>query len=314
MALPEALTPALSVIIVSWNVRGLLADCLQSLRAAADSCPHECLVIDSASEDGSAAMVAERFPEVCLFASEENVGFVRANNWGLREARGQFFLLLNPDTVVHPGALTSMLAEMERDSRIGILGPQHLHADGRHQSTRRRFPNPAITLLESTWLQPIAPRRLLAQYTLEDRDDNGNYDVDWVQGSALLVRREMWEAIGGMDERYVMYFEEVDWCQRARRAGWRVRYHGAAQITHHGGASSEQAPTRRQWHFDRSKLRYTRQYQGVFLALLLLGVLRLGYLVRMGLEAGKWLLGHRRQLRRQRLRGYGKLFVSPLWR
>lgn len=312
--MPEATRPTLSVIIVSWNVRVLLADCLQSLKAAAESCPHECLVIDSASEDGSAAMVAECFPEVRLFASEENIGFVHANNWGMREARGSFFLLLNPDTVVHPGALPNMLAAMEQDPRVGILGPQHLNPDGSHQSTRRRFPNPAITLLESTWLQPIAPQRLLSHYAMEDRDDGGNYDVDWVQGSALLVRRELWHAIGGMDERYTMYFEEVDWCQRARQAGWRVRYHGAARITHHGGASSEQAPTRRQWHFDRSKLRYTRQYQGMTLAMLLLLVLRMGYLVRMGLEAGKWLLGHKRELRQRRLRGYGNLLFSPLWR
>lgn len=312
--MPAPMTPTLSIIIVSWNVSELLADCLQSLQAAADSCPHECLVIDSASQDDSAAMVAECFPEVRLLTCEENVGFVHANNRGMREARGSFFLLLNPDTVVHPGALPNMLAEMEHDPRIGILGPQHLNSDGSHQSTRRRFPNPAITLLESTWLQPIAPRRLLSDYTMDDRDDGDSYDVDWVQGSALLVRRDLWEAIGGMDERYKMYFEEVDWCQRARQAGWRVRYHGPTRITHHGGASSEQAPTRRQWHFDRSKLRYARQYQGMSLALLLLVVLRLGYLVRMGLEAGKWLLGHKRELRRRRLRGYGKLLVSSLWR
>lgn len=312
--MPASTTPTLSIIIVSWNVRELLADCLQSLRAAADSCPYECLVIDSASEDGSAAMVAECFPEVRLFACEENVGFVHANNWGMREADGSFFLLLNPDTVVHPGALSNMLAEMEHDPQIGILGPQHLNSDGSHQSTRRRFPNPAIALLESTWLQPIAPRHLLSDYTMDDRDDGDSYDVDWVQGSALLVRRDLWEAIGGMDERYTMYFEEVDWCQRARQSGWRVRYHGAARITHHGGASSEQVPTRRQWHFDRSKLRYARQYQGMTLALLLVVVLRLGYLVRMGVEAGKWLLGHKRQLRQRRLHGYGKLLVSPLWR
>ncbi|MCY4106677.1 MAG: glycosyltransferase family 2 protein [Chloroflexi bacterium] len=305
--------PDLSIIIVSWNVREFLAACLNSLSAAASSCPHECLVIDCASEDGSAAMVAEQFPRVRLFRAEENIGFVRANNWGMREALGRHFLLLNPDTFVAEGALPVMRAEMEHEPRIGILGPQHFNSDGSHQSTRRRFPNGAIALLESTWLQALAPPRLLAHYYLEDLSDEGSYDVDWVQGSALWVRRELWQAIGGMDERYTMYFEEVDWCQRARRAGWRVRYHGAACITHHGGASSEQVPTMRQWHFDRSKLRYTRQYQGRALALLLLLVLRSGYLTRMALEAGKWLLGHKRALRLRRLRGYGKLLVSPLW-
>ena len=111
-----------------------------------------------------------------------------------------------------------------------------------------------------------------------------------------------------------MYFEEVDWCARARKAGWRVRYHGAARITHHGGASSEQAPTRRQWHFDRSKLRYARQHQGRGLALTLLAVLRTGYASRAALEAIKWLLGHKRELRWQRLRAYWRLLWSPLWR
>lgn len=306
--------PLLSVIIVSWNVRELLAACLQSLLEETDSCPHECLVMDCASEDGSPAMVAERFPQVRLFPSAENIGFVRANNWGMREARGQFFLLLNPDTEVHRGALASMMAEMAGDPRLGILGPQHRQSDGSHQSTRRRFPNAAIALLESTWLQPLAPRQLLAHYYVVDGEDEGSYDVDWVQGSALLARRAVWEEIGGLDERYTMYFEEVDWCMRARLAGWRIRYHGAARITHHGGASSEQVPTRRQWHFDRSKLRYTRQHQGKGLAFLVLAVLRIGYVTRAVLEASKWLLGHKRELRWRRLRGYWRLLWSQLWR
>ncbi len=306
--------PPLSVIIVSWNVRELLAACLESLSAEVESCPHECLVIDCASEDGSAAMVAERFPQVRLFPHTENIGFVRANNWGMREARGQYFLLLNPDTEAHRGALASMMTEMAREPRVGILGPQHRQSDGSHQSTRRRFPNAAIALLESTWLQPLAPRGLLARYCLAERDDEGSYDVDWVQGSALLARRAIWEEVGGLDERYAMYFEEVDWCRRARKAGWRVRYHGAARITHHGGASSEQAQTRRQWHFDRSKLRYACQHQGRGLALTLLILLRAGYASRATLEAAKWLLGHKRELRRRRLRAYWQLLWLPLWR
>lgn len=312
-AAAEGEPPALSVLIVSWNVRELLAACLASLAAEADSCPHECLVIDCASEDGSAQMVAEQFPGARLFALDENIGFARANNLAMRQARGQFFLLLNPDTVVHRGALRAMLEEMARQPRVGLLGPHHRGRDGRHQSTRRHFPNAAIALLESTWLQPLAPRRLLERYCLAERDDDGSYDVDWAQGSALLVRRALWEEIGGLDERYVMYFEEVDWCRRARLAGWRTRYHGGARITHYGGASSAQVPTRRQWHFDRSKLRYARQHQGRPLALALLFILRAGYLCRGLLEALKWLVGHKRQLRRQRARAYGRLLTRPLW-
>ena len=164
-------------------------------------------------------MVAERFPQVRLFPHNENIGFVRANNWGMSEARGQYFLLLNPDTEVHRGALASMMAEIAQEPRVGILGPQHRQSDGSHQSTRRRFPNAAIALLESTWLQPLAPRGLLARYCLTERDDEGSYDVDWVQGSALLARRAIWENIGGLDERYKMYFEEVDWCARGAQGG-----------------------------------------------------------------------------------------------
>ena len=306
--------PPLSIIIVSWNVRERLAECLKSLNAAEAECPHECLVIDCASEDDSAKMVAENFPKTRLFALDENIGFVRANNLGLGEARGEYFFLLNPDTLLTPGTLAHMLQELAHEERVGILGPQHRHGDGRHQSTRRRFPDALTTLLESTWLQPLAPKCLLARYRYCERDDDDCYDVDWVQGSALLTRRALWEEIGGLDERFVMYYEEVDWCQRARAAGWRVRYCGAARITHYGGASSEQVPTRRQWHFDRSKLRYARQYQGLALAGLLFILLRLGYILRAALEACKWLLGHKRPLRRARLRAYRQLLHLPLWR
>ena len=304
----------LSVIIVSWNVADLLAACLDSVycsleRSALDA---EIIVVDSASGDNSVAMLRDRFPSVQLLASSDNIGFARANNLGLQRARGRFILLLNPDTEVLGNALQRLVEELESTPRVGAVGPHTLNSDGTTQSTRRRFPTLLTACFESTWLQPWAPRELLRAYRVEERDDDDCFDVDWVQGSALMLRREVYEQIGGLDPEYVMYSEELDWCRRAKAAGWRVRYVGDASIVHHGGRSSEQAQARSQIHFQQSKLRYVRIWHGGRSAHLLRVLLLLMYLHQLLLEAAKGLLGHKRPLRRQRVRAYWQVLRSGL--
>ncbi|MDE2750734.1 MAG: glycosyltransferase family 2 protein [Chloroflexota bacterium] len=310
----------LSVIIVSWNVRDLLDKCLSSLGASSRSirpgadadCDIEIIVVDSASDDGSPALLRENYPAVTLLEQSENIGFTRGNNIGLAQARGDYLLLLNPDTEVCPGALAQMIDYMMRHPHVGILGPQTFNSDGSHQSTRRRFPTLMTGIFESTWLSAWAPAGVERHYRMLDTPDDAILEVDWVQGSALMMRREVYQAIGGLDEGYIMYSEELDYCRRAVLAGWRVCYHGGAQITHHGGKSSEQVAALKQIHFQTSKLRYFLKHHGYSHYLILRALLLLQFSWQLCLEGVKGALGHKRDLRAQRVRVYWQVLRSGL--
>lgn len=303
----------LSIIIVNWNVRDLLAACLRSIESYHGALEIEVLVVDSASSDDSVAMVQRDFPDVKLLPQTENVGFVGGNNIGLAAATGRYVLLLNPDTEVHPHALSDMVAYMDAHPEFGILGPHTLNTDKTHQSTRRRFPTLFTAMVESTWLQTFAPASLLTHFYVSDLPDDGTYEVDWVQGSALLARREVYEQLGGLDPRYIMFFEELDWCKRAVLKGWRVVYKGDSYITHHGGQSTEQVNTRKHIHFQHSKLRYFRKFHGRLAALILRVVLIANYGMQVLIEAGKGLMGHKRELRRERVLTYAAVLRSLMY-
>ena len=311
----------LSIIIVNWNVRDLLDLCLQSLFAAdlafsdADrrSLPRaEVIVVDSASTDGSSDMVRAKYPLVTLLPQRENVGFTRGNNIGLARATGEYLLLLNPDTEVRPDAFSIMLGFMNARSQAGIVGPHTLNSDGSHQSTRRRFPTLSTGIFESTWLSSWAPKAIERRYRLLDTCDDAVLEADWVQGSALMFRRAVYADIGGLDEGFTMYSEELDFCYRAKKAGWQVYYHGAALITHHGGKSSEQVAAPTQIHFHTSKLRYFRKHHGYATYLVLRAILLLQFCWQLALESSKGALGHKRQLRAKRVRTYWQVLRSGL--
>lgn len=304
--------PDLSIIIVNWNVGALLRTCLHSIERGRDTLHIEVIVVDSASSDNSVAMVRAEFPWVRLITCQENVGFPKGNNLGLAAANGRFLYLLNPDTEIVGDALSVMVGYMQQHTDVGVLGTQLLYPDGRIQSSRRRFPSVLTGLFESTWLQPLAPRRLLRHYYAQDLPDDQPADVDWVMGASLLLRREVYDQVGGMDEAYFMYSEELDWCRRIKDAGWRVVYLPAAQVIHHEGKSSEQAVTARHVNFNRAKLRYFRKYHGRFAAAFIRGVLLLNYAAQLLLEGGKGVLGHKRPLRWQRVRAYWQVLRTGL--
>ncbi|MFP4323686.1 MAG: glycosyltransferase family 2 protein [Anaerolineales bacterium] len=301
------MTPDLSIIIVSWNVREMLRECLASIARYHGVLRVQIIVVDSASTDGSAAMVRADFPDVLLLAQAENIGFVRGNNLGLEHATGRYVLLLNPDTRVHAHALGDMVGYLDAHPEYAILGPHTLNTDGTHQSTRRRFPSLALALFESTAFQGLAPRGLLRRFYAQDLPDEGTFPVDWVQGSALLARRTVYEAIGGLDPAFVMFFEELDWCKRAAAAGFGAVYLGAAYITHHGGGSTAQVSARKHTHFQFSKLRYFRKHHGRPAAWLLRAVIVLSYGLQTLIEGAKLAVGHKRDLRAARIRVYGQL-------
>ncbi len=302
----------LSIIIVNWNVADLLAACLSSIYAGLGDLRAEVIVVDSGSTDQSVALLGEHFPQVNLLAQAENIDYTRANNLGLAQAEGRYLLLLNPDTEIMGDALAQMVGYLDVNPNVGIVGPYTHNTDGSYQSSRRRFPTLTTAFFESTWLQALAPKAMLDRYYVNDAPPNQTLDVDWVQGSALMARREVYAEIGGLDEGYVMYSEELDWCKRAKDAGWRVVFLAEAHIIHHGGKSSDQVVGRRHILFQESKLRYIRKYHGVIAAQSLRLFLLLNYAIQLALEAAKGLMGHKRALRQERVQQYLQVLRSGL--
>jgi len=301
----------LSIIIVNWNVKELLYYCLQSLLTACQTAPAlsvEIIVVDSASGDGSPHMVRDHFPEVRLIASDKNLGYAGGNNAGAAAARGRYLLLLNPDTVVSPEAPARMVDYMETHLAVGALGPQLLWPEGRVQSSRRRFPTLGALFWESTLLEQWFPHNRYAQaYHLAEQAPDHIQKVDWVVGAAILIRRAAWLQVGPIDETFFMYFEETDWCRRSAELGWEVHYLPTAQVTHYEGKSSEQLLAERTLRFQRSKIHYTRKYFGPGWALLLRLFLWSAFAIQWLEESAKWLVGHRRALRRERMAAYGQV-------
>jgi hypothetical protein len=307
------MAPTLSVVIVSWNVRDLLRRALTSVYASWGGPSRlQVIVVDNASHDGSVAMVRDAFPQAQVLANAENRGFTGGNNQGIAAARGDVLLLLNPDTEVLDDALPRMVAYAQDHPDVGMVGPQLLTPQGHVQSSRRRFPTPLLLFLESTWLQSLAPRRMLRRYYAQDRPDDLTQDVDWITGAVMLTRRPVVAEVGGMDEGFFMYSEELDWCRRVKAAGWRVVYYPEARVVHHEGKSSEQVVAARHVYFQSSKVRYARKYHGPALAEALRLWLLAQYVGQMGVEGAKWLIGHRRELRAARLRAYRQVLRSGL--
>ena len=301
----------LSILIVNWNVRDLLRDCLRSIERGQGALDVEVIVVDSASVDDSVAMVAAEFPWVTLLPQTENVGFARGNNVALAEARGDYLLLLNPDTVVLDDALTVLVDFLREHPDVGAVAPQLLNPDGSVQSSRRRFPTLVTGFFESTWLEGLAPGVLRRYYALDLPDDR-TADVDWLVGACILIPRAVYEQIGGLDEAYFMYSEELDWCRRIKEGGWRVVYHPAARVVLHVGKSSEQAVTARHINFQRAKLRYFLKYHSRAAAGILRNFLLASYAWQLLLEAAKGALGSKPDLRRQRVRAFWAVLRSGL--
>jgi N-acetylglucosaminyl-diphospho-decaprenol L-rhamnosyltransferase len=241
----------LGIVIVSYNTRDLLRTCLQTVYASQGDFSYAVCVVDNGSPDGSAAMVAREFPAVRLVANRENLGYPAANNQGLC-AFGypdgvdmpRFALLLNPDTEVPPEGLAQMLAFMEENPTVGVLGPRLVLPDGRLDlACRRSFPTPEVSFYRLTGLSQLFPRsRRFGQYNLTYLDPNQMAEVDAVVGACMLVRGEAIRQVGLLDETFFMYGEDLDWCYRMKTAGWRVIYYPAVTVRHVKRAASRHSP------------------------------------------------------------------------
>jgi len=305
----------LSIVIVNWNVRDLLRDCLESVYAGwqTDSDALEVIVVDNASSDGSSAMIRAEFPQVVLIENCDNVGFTVGNNQAIELARGRYVMLLNPDTEVLGEAPRTMVRYMDDHPEVGVVAPKLLNPDGTVQPSRRQFPILATAFLESTVLQQWWPdNKVLRAYYMQDTSDAKTQEIDWGVGACLTVRRETIEQVGLLDESFFMYSEEMDWCYRIKQAGWHIVYLPTAEVTHYGGQSSKQVIAAQHIHFQRSKIRFFRKHWGALQGTLVRGFLLLNYLYQLVMESLKWAVGHKRPLRAERIRAYSQVLRSGL--
>ena len=263
----------IGIVIVNWNTCDLLRRCLQTVFASDGSASFEVLVVDNASEDGSAVMVAREFPQVILLENEENVGYPRGNNIGLRHfgfcvaggrvAAGapRYALLLNPDTELPPGALGEMTRYMDARAQVGIAGPKLLLPDGSlDKACRRGFPTPMVSFYHFSGLArlfPHSPR--FGRYNMSFAHEDKELEVDSVVGAYMQVKRAVIEQIGLLDERFFMYGEDLDWAYRAKQAGYRVMYEPAVVVRHVKRAASRKS-ARAQFEFWRAMLLFYRKH------------------------------------------------------
>ena len=247
----------LSVTICSWNTQGDLRDCLASLERIRGEAEFEVIVIDNNSEDESAEMVAAEFPWVRLYPQGKNLGFTGGHNFALKKRNAHHACLLNSDTIVHPGAFRSLLDFAAANPQVGMIGPKLLNPDGSLQYSCRTWPNPLAALFRNTALGKLWPKNPFTRdYLMTDWPHELSRSVDWISGAAFLVRGEVIDKIGLMDEEYFMFCEDVDWCWRARKAGFDILYYPQSVITHAIGRSTDKAPNRMIGRFHRSMFRF----------------------------------------------------------
>jgi N-acetylglucosaminyl-diphospho-decaprenol L-rhamnosyltransferase len=234
-------SPPPGAVVVNYNAGSLLLACIRSLRADGID---DIVIVDNASTDGSADAALAADPAVRVVPTGANLGFGAGVNRGVPLLDGSAVLILNPDVVVAPGLTKTMVADLERDPELGIVGPRTENPDGSLYPSSRTFPALGDAIGHA-FLGLVAPRnRFTRRYRMLDWDHARERRVDWVSGACMLIRRDCFDQLGGFDERYFMYLEDVDLCWRAWRAGWAVEYEPDAQIMHVQGASTDLAPYR----------------------------------------------------------------------
>jgi GT2 family glycosyltransferase len=229
-----------SILIINWNTKQLLSDCLRSVYENAGDVEYEVIVVDNASGDGSKEMVKNDFPQVILIENEDNRGFAAANNQGIAIAKGRYVLLLNSDTVVLEGCIANTVAFADAHPQAGVVGCRVLNPDRTLQPTCFMYPSIMNMLLSSTYLYKLFPKsRFFGRERMTWWDRNDVREVDVVAGCFMLVRREAIEQVGRIDEQFFMYGEETDWCFRFKKGGWKLIFTPVGQIIHFGGGSSK---------------------------------------------------------------------------
>ena len=224
----------LSIIIVNYNTRNLLEQCLNSIYSENYHFDYEIFIVDNDSKDGSVEMIKTKFPQVKLIENRNNPGFAAANNQVLRRNNARYLLLINPDMVVLPDSLNLMIGFMDEHPGAGIAGGKLLNPDYSLQYSCRKFSTLATFFLRGIHFDTLFPNNtVLRKYMMSDWDHNQVRQVDWVLGSCMMVRRKAIEEVGMLDENFILYFEDQDWCYRMWKHGWKVYYVPRAQMIHY---------------------------------------------------------------------------------
>lgn len=223
----------LSIIILNYRSRGLLKECLRALRLARPQLAVEIIVVDNASGDGTPAMVRAEFPEVRLIASDRNLGYAGGNNLGLKAATGRNVMIMNPDIIVRDGSLETLVAYLDEHADVGLVGPKLLNPDGSVQYSCYRFHTVMTPIFRRTPLGELGVgRRALDRFLMADLDRKAHSEVDWLLGGAIVARRLAALKVGLLDERFFLYFDDVDWSRRFWEAGFKVVYVPASEMVH----------------------------------------------------------------------------------
>jgi GT2 family glycosyltransferase len=266
----------LSVIIVNWNTKDLLCQCIDSLTQTLKKIDTEIFVVDNGSTDGSVAAVREKFPGVRLIENPVNMGFARANNQAISLSSREYLLLLNPDTRAKDEAIPQMLSFMSSHARAGLVGAQLLNADGSKQNSIANFPSLATELLNKSLLRWLFPEK----FPGKERDYPNPVEVESVIGACVLVRREAVNQVGLLDEKFFLFLEETDWCFRVKKAGWKIYHIPQAEIFHFQGKSAEAEKGKTRIEYYRSRYHYFRKNRGSFQT----SVLSIGLIIKLLVE------------------------------
>jgi len=266
-----------SAVIVNWNTRDLLLRCLAALGVALRDQSHEVWLVDNGSQDGSVEATQTGFPAVRIIANPENRGYAAAVNQGLAGARGRYVLLLNTDALPMADAIHTLFGFLESHPGAAAAGGQLLRPDGSRQNSIANFPSLTTELLNKSLLRLLLPGR----FPGKGRDTPAPVEVESLVGACLLVRREVVDRIGSLDERYFFFLEETDWCYRMRRAGYGIYYVPQARIYHLQGASARSFEAEARIEYHRSRLHFFTKHRGR----LATACLRGGCLVRVGMDA-----------------------------
>ena len=266
----------LSIIIVSWNTREYLLSCLGSIFEEEDGPFKEVIVIDNGSRDGSGNEVKKTFSLIHLVENEKNLGFAKAVNQGLQKSSGRYVLLLNPDTRVKNRAIERLMSFMDSHPDTGVAGAQLLNSDGSKQNSIANFPSLATELFNKSLLRWLFPKR----FPGKKRNYPEPVEVNSVIGACMMVRREVLDQVGLLDEDYFLFLEETDWCYRMKRAGWKIYHVPQAEVVHFQGKSAEQDKKRSKVEYYRSRYHFFRKNRGITP----LVILFVGLVVRLVIE------------------------------
>jgi GT2 family glycosyltransferase len=274
--------PMISIVIVSWNAKTFLAECLESLQGSVYDGQMEITVVDNASSDGSVEMVRALFPAVNLICNDGNLGFAKANNIGIRIAKGEYIALINSDVHVLAGCLSKLVSYCERHPLTGLVGPYIKGGDSMQQISCRAAPTLWNTFCRAVAVDAVFPRsRLFNGYFLGHRDHGAVGPVDILSGCFWLARRAALDEVGLLDEAFFIYGEDMDWCKRVRDAGWGVEFVPHAKAIHYGGASSANAPIRFYIERQKADLQYWRKHHSSLSVLAYYAIAVLNHFLRV---------------------------------